>query len=300
MVTIALLVALMGLLGCVVVEFCLRLLCRPLLYVADDRVGYLLAPNQQTHRWGNRISINQYSMRSSELMPRSPQLRILLLGDSVANGGWWTDQSEIISEQLRSLATSSLDESIEVLNASANSWAPANEMAYLQRFGTFAAQIVILLLNTDDLFGGVPTSAAVGQSSYPDRQPLLAITAALSRFRAAPSLPDSTPPDRVGFNLAAIEQIQAIVTGANGQLLLAMTPLWREINLGCRDYELKARSRLEQFVQTQRIPYVDFLPIFRSIPQPQSLYRDGIHPSVAGNQMISRCLAEQVQRLREK
>lgn len=296
-------VALLGLLACSLEGF-LRLLGfgKPLLYIADDRIGYLLAPNQQTHRLGNRISINQYSMRSSEILSnRSPQtLRILLIGDSVANGGWWTDQSQIISEQIRSLLSANASQPVEVLNASANSWSPHNELAYLQRFGTFAAQIVIVLLNTDDLFGMAPTSAPVGiDRHYPDRYPISALAAVLFRHQRAAPPSANTPADRVGFNLAAIEEIKTIVTGANGQLLLVMTPLWREIDPGSRDYELKARQRLKEFVQTQQIPYADFLPIFRSIAQPKTLYRDHIHPSVAGNQVISHHLVSQIQRLQE-
>ena len=56
---------------------------RPLLYITDPEIGYLLAPNQKTRRFGNRIAINQYSMRSPAVSPTrsSETLRILLLGD---------------------------------------------------------------------------------------------------------------------------------------------------------------------------------------------------------------------------
>src|ERR687886_3127627 len=86
----------------VMLEGVLRLLLgfgNPLLYIADEEIGYLLAPNQRTKRFGNRIAINEYSMRSSTITNTRPTstLRVLLLGDSVANGASWTDQNRTIS-----------------------------------------------------------------------------------------------------------------------------------------------------------------------------------------------------------
>ena len=85
-----------------ILEIGLRLVVgfgNPLTYNTDSKIGYLLTPNQSVTRFGNRIKINQYSMRSDpiEELRENITLRILLLGDSVANGNWWTDQSHTIS-----------------------------------------------------------------------------------------------------------------------------------------------------------------------------------------------------------
>ncbi len=40
---------------------------RPLLYVADPEMGYLLAPHQRPRRDGQRIVINGYGMRGPEI-----------------------------------------------------------------------------------------------------------------------------------------------------------------------------------------------------------------------------------------
>ena len=84
------------------IEVLLRVLLgfgNPLIYIADAECGYLLAPNQKVRRLGNRIEINEYSMRSPAIAPSAPPetLRVLLLGDSVANGGLWTHQTDTIS-----------------------------------------------------------------------------------------------------------------------------------------------------------------------------------------------------------
>lgn len=296
----------------VLLEVILRVLFgfgNPLIYVADEQIGYLLAPNQRTRRFGNQIEINQYSMRSPPTtVTRSPStLRVLLLGDSIANGGWWTDQEQTITAmmtqmlQLLAVAGTAFNQ-VEVLNASASSWGPRNELAYLQRFGTFDAQAVVLLINTDDLFATAPTSLPVGRDrNYPSHNPPLALVEAALRYvltdKPVPKL-QAEPGDRVGRNLEAIQQIQDITCQTNSQMLLVMTPLLREIGeSGPRDYEYQARQRLTDFTQTQQIAYLDFLPVFNSSEQPATLYRDHIHLSSQGNHLVSLAIMRSLQQL---
>ncbi|MDP8964811.1 MAG: SGNH/GDSL hydrolase family protein [Cyanobacteriota bacterium] len=313
----------------------------PLIYIADAEIGYRLAPNQRTRRFGNRIAINEYSMRSPPIsLKRSPStLRVLLLGDSVANGAWWTDQDKTISALIEaqlegmvgevtgeSLKIQPFFERVEALNASANSWGPHNELAYLKRFGTFEAQAVVLLINTDDLFATAPTSAPVGRDrNYPNHKPLLALVEVFRRYvlpalplpempavkaKAGVSISDreavatlgaSAPPseeDRVGFNLEAIRQIQALANVGGAQFLLVMTPLLREIGEpGSRDYEVKARMRLTDFAQNQQITYLDFLAEFNGMQTPEALYRDHIHLSPQGNQKVSELITRSLRLL---
>lgn len=280
----------------------------PPLYIADEKIGYLLAPEQKVRRMGNQIQINQYSMRSKMIEPIKPtsKLRILVLGDSIVNGGWWTDQQETISalmenELVSSLSSSSFS-SIEVLNASANSWGPRNELAYLDRFGLLEAQAVILIINTDDLFATAPTSIPVGRDRYyPSSKPPLAVIELWQQVLTKPKpIPEmeqvrAEKGDRVGFNLEAIQQIKAIATHNKAEFILAMTPLLRELQgTGSRDYEIKARERLNQFVESEDILYVDFLPVFKKFPQPEFLYRDHIHLSSPGNSLVSETLNKQL------
>jgi lysophospholipase L1-like esterase len=275
----------------------------PLIYIGDEQIGYLLAPNQRTRRFGNRIEINEYSMRSAplQMIPVPSTLRILILGDSIANGGWWTDQANTISNLLmRSLKSASIDNytEVEVLNASANSWGPRNELAYLQRFGNFQAQVVVLLINTDDLFAKAPTSLPVGRDrNYPNSKPPLALVELLQRYifkqKPIPELENiqNEAGDIVGINLEAISKIQALTRDSNSKFLLIMTPLFREIGEpGSRDYEIKARQRLSEFTKTQQITYIDMLPILNSIKDVQEVYQDNIHFNFQGNQLISQVI----------
>lgn len=279
----------------------------PLIYIADEQIGYLLAPNQRIRRYGNRIEINQYSMRSEaiEQALSSSALRVLLLGDSIANGGWWTDQdstiSSLIQGSLRATNTSNYQQ-IQVLNASANSWGPRNELAYLEKFSSFNAQVVVLLINTDDLFATAPTSLPVGRDrNYPDRKPPLALVEVLRNYVFKPKpIPEleaihKEGGDRVGINLEAIGKIQALTRQSNSQFLLVMTPLMREIGSpGSRDYEIKARQRLSEFTKTQQIAYIDFLPKFNTTKNPKTLYHDHIHLNLQGNQLVSEVIKQKL------
>ena len=275
----------------------------PLLYIADDRIGYLLAPNQRTRRFGNRVEINQYSMRSEPIAPKpdAETVRVLLLGDSIAGGGWWTDRDDTISARMAEyLREQSDSQKVEVLNASANSWGPRNELAYLERFGHFHAQAVVLLVNTDDLFAIAPTSLPVGRDrNYPARKPLLAWVEVIERYLLPePNIPEldrlrQEGGDRVGNNLAAIEQIHTQLAAEGIPLILALSPLKREVSpSGPKDYELKARDRLLDLTRSHHIPFLDFLPIFAAIDPPDTLYRDTIHPTPEGNSILSKRICQ--------
>ena len=290
--------------GFLLLELALRLLFgfgNPPLYMADDAIGYLLAPNQRVRRFGNLIAINQYSMRASQIEMSRPEnaLRVLLIGDSIVNGNWWTDQTEILSAMIAaSLSKQDTISSAEVLNASANSWGPRNELAYLRKFGTFESQIVMLVINTDDLFGVQPNSLQVGRDrSYPNKKPALAVLELTNRFQKQSPIPglkeiQNEKGDRIGKNLTAITEIKKHVDMNNSILLLAMTPLKREVLNGPREYEIVARKRVDELVTQQKIPYVDFLQTFQKNSDPDSLYRDHIHLSPDGNALVTQTLSE--------
>ncbi|NEO27307.1 MAG: SGNH/GDSL hydrolase family protein [Kamptonema sp. SIO4C4] len=293
--------------GVIVLEFGLRWrfgFGNPPLYIGDEEIGYLLKPRQKVRRMGNRIEINEYSMRGNSV-PQSRdagEFRVFLIGDSVANGGWWTDQSEIISELIKQQLETQGFKSVRVFNASANSWNPRNEAAYLRRFGLFESQVLVVLLNTDDLFGTPPTALPVGRDrTYPDKKPRFALIELYQR-----SLPRSEPSpelqaihqeggDRVGKNLAALEEMQQLASQQQAHLILALTPLLRELGEpGSRDYEKTARQRLQAFCQQQEITYIDFLPIFQQREYPGTVFRDHIHLSSLGNQVVSEVLSSAI------
>ena len=212
---------------------------KPPLYIADPEIGYLLAPNQEINRQGSLYQTNKYSMRSPSLRA-TVNKRILLLGDSVVNGSWWTDQSKTLSSLLSQQLQNGNQNDVEVLNISANSWGPRNQLAYLKRFGLFNASALVLIINPDDLFSLKPTSVVVGKSpSYPEKAPSLALIEYYQLFISPPkSIPElnqlretTTENDRLKQNLAAIKEIKAIADTSNTKFILVLIPIlksnWR-------------------------------------------------------------------------
>ena len=281
----------------------------PPLYIADPEIGYLLAPEQKLRRQGSVYETNQYSMRSQPL--QSETERILLVGDSVVNGSWWTDQTQTLSNLLANQIEKDSQDSVEVLNISANSWGPRNELAYLKRFGLFDASTLILVINTDDLVATEPTSIVVGKSpSYPNKKPTLALIEYYQLFIAdPPQIPEieqlkaATPEsDRLSANLAAIQEIKAIADASETKFVLVLTPLLREFESGSTESESTARKRLQELVSAEQIDYIDLLTEWADFPQPEFLYRDReaepsahrIHPTPQGNSKIVEAIAKRL------
>jgi hypothetical protein len=189
----------------------LELLCRyviglgdPPLYQEDRTMEYILQPSKTYHRFHNRVAVNRYGMRADDFPPqksRPDELRVLVVGDSIVYGGVRIDQSEIDTEILKRDLQDELKVPVVVGNASAKSWGPPNELAYLKRFGTFDADVVILELSSHD-YADAPTFVpVVGISAdYPSKRPLLAVddlieTYILTRFfhfRETPAGVDKT------------------------------------------------------------------------------------------------------------
>ena len=151
----------------------------PPLYRADARMEYLLQPSKTYYRFHNRFSVNQYSMRADSFPPQKisrNELRVLVVGDSIIYGGVRIDQSEIDTEILKRSLQQEFRRPVVVGNASAKSWGPPNELAYLERYGTLDADVVVLELSSHD-YADAPTFVpVVGISAdYPDKKPRLAL-----------------------------------------------------------------------------------------------------------------------------
>jgi len=271
----------------------------PPLYVADPEIGYLLAPQQKLRRQGSQYETNQYSMRSQPLQAEAKN-RILLVGDSVVNGSWWTDQTQTLSSLLTNEIESKNNNSAEVLNIAANSWSTRNQLAYLQRFGLFDAATLVLVINTDDLFATEPTSVGIGTPSYPTQKPALALIEYYQLFIAPPpKIPElealkqaTSENDRLSQNLAAIKEIKAIANASDTEFVLVLTPLLREFEAGSTESELAARNSLQELVAAENINYIDILSEWADFPQPEFLYRDRIHPTPQGNIKIIEAITE--------
>ena len=107
-----------------VIELAGRLygLCDYPLYVESPYYEYIHAPNQKLVIYGNNFSTNEWSMRSESFNKDRDTNVIIIIGDSVINGGNRIDQSRLATSLLEGYLESKFELPFKVLNISAGSW----------------------------------------------------------------------------------------------------------------------------------------------------------------------------------
>lgn len=289
------------------VEIWLRVafgLGHPALLQADPYTGYRYQPNQDLVRFGKRIVYNQYSQRSEPITSTKPadRLRVLMVGDSVLNGGNPTDQSQTITELFEQQLIAN-GHAAEVLNASAGSWGPGNELAYLQHFGTFNSDVVILEVGANDLVQPTSGSDRVGKDpNFPDRNPGSAIQEGIGRyilpgiqrfFRLTPlsEIPLAEHPARqFERNQRSFAAIAALVRERQLPFFVVFVPRYYNVIPRLAGPEFK--SEFLRQLAALKIPVIDAQTAWAKLPfqTVHSYFRDSDHLTAAGNEAVAALL----------
>lgn len=123
-------------------------------YTADARAGYYPSPNQKLDRYGGRVITNAFGMRAPDFPAHKPEgkFRVLMLGDSTLWGGSYVDQDQLYARLLdRKLDELAGGDDVEVLNMGVNGWGPFHERGFVEAFGAFDADLVLVCLPHDDV-----------------------------------------------------------------------------------------------------------------------------------------------------
>ena len=156
--------------------------CNAPLYIEDPDYEYIYAPNQRVVRFEHVVETNAFSMRSKPVSTTDTTV-VLLVGDSVINGGSLTDNSALASSQLETRLTLALKRPVRVLNISAGSWGPDNVAAYLKKWGTFHANLICLVASSHDAHDNITHQTVVGVSrNHPKEQYNSAIAELWARY----------------------------------------------------------------------------------------------------------------------
>lgn len=274
----------------------------PPLYVADSLTKYRLKPNQNLRRFGNRIEVNDYSMRSSPLSAARPpdRRRVLVFGDSELWGGSVLDQNLIATEVLRDWLPA------EVGNVSAPGWGPGNWLGWARRFGFLQATDVVLVINSYDAAETPSSEPFRGDVNHPLHPPRSALAEGLERYAlprlsirlSTPPSTKSTPPSAqptspldpgVQRNLADLRAFLRLALASGARVVAVQFADRQEATSA----ELQPGNRwIHQLLSQEGIPSVQAGPIFRGCGPIASLYTDGIHPYTAAGQV---CLAKAIQ-----
>lgn len=171
----------------------------PPLSITDPEIEYMFKPNQDCKRFGNRIFINEWGMRSmpiSKTKQDKTEVRILWFGDSVINGGNQTDHDSLATTLLENELKKKWNKPVRVMNVSAGSWGPPNMLAFLKKHGDFDADIVIITVSSHDA-QDYPTFEILNPNTHPTKKPFSALLEGVERYlpRYLPSLVAATTPE---------------------------------------------------------------------------------------------------------
>ncbi|WP_225894369.1 SGNH/GDSL hydrolase family protein [Atlanticothrix silvestris] len=298
----------------VAIEVSLRLLFglgNPVLSQADISTGYRFQPNQQIVRFGKRIEYNQYSQRSQpiSLQKLEGTLRILMVGDSVLNGGNPIDQKQIITEQLKAKLKAS-GQTTEVLNASAGSWGIGNHLGYLKKFGTFGSDIVILQIGTHDLTQPTSTGERVGKDpNYPVHS-LSAIQEAFTRYilprllgnvnlnpfsnQEIPQISPAQVAQHFQKNMEFFKTAVNLVRDKKTPIYVLFTP--NRYDLIPTPVTPPYKPEFMQVVNSLQIPVFDTYEAWSKLPTNvvETYFRDEVHLTEVGYEVVANLIFQQL------
>ncbi len=254
----------------------------PPLYEADAELEYRMVPNQTVHRFGNLIETNERGMRSPTLKGDGREI-VLVLGDSVPNGGSQTDQSQ--------LATSMLDDDRHLFaNMSAGSWGPANELAALESNLDLAPAAIVVILNSEDL-ADVPSFAPL-DAAHPAQTPAFALLEAVQTYlpryllflKGQATAPQPPSPEDYADGRAALEALLSRLDALPVPHCIVLHPTRAEVG-----GEPSADSReILARIQAHGIAVVDERDLLQAAGG--ALYRDPIHPNAEGQKLLARAI----------
>lgn len=295
-------VALLG--GLAVAEAVLRVrwgLGSPVLYDLDPAIEYVQRPNQDIRRFGNRVVVNESGMRSGPLAPLKSdpsEFRVLVLGDSVVNGGVQTDHEDLATTRVEGLLAARLGRPVRVANISAGSWGPPNLKAFLDRHGFFDADVIVLVLGSHDA-GDAPTGEPPNPTQYPTAPPRTAIGELFSRY-LAPRLPwaEAPPPagdldrlDRPDLVQRSLEDLRAIIRAARAA---GATPIllqhWERGEVAAGEAR-RGHALIAEVADAEGVPRIQLREAYERLGA-SSCFRDEVHLSARGQAALAEAIRD--------
>ncbi|MDZ4755161.1 MAG: SGNH/GDSL hydrolase family protein [Phycisphaerae bacterium] len=272
----------------------------PILYERQPAFEYRMQPNQSVRRFGRQIETNSLGLRGREFPATKSEpreLRILIVGDSVTNGGSNVDQSETAAAVLETRLAKRLNRPVLVINASANSWGPPNQLGFIERFGIFDADIAIVVLSSHDLVD-VPDPNSTGAGG-PSSPPWCAWTEVASLVW--PRLfPGTLPAKRDEGDEALAQQSLAALESLHQRLVTTVPHVAYAL---CWDRDEQAASaprpahdRLRAALTRHDCPVWELGPslIERKRLDGSAVMADVIHPSRAGHAAMAEAIDAQL------
>lgn len=304
-----------GLLGAELVAHYVLQLGDPVLMQTHPTIEYLAQPSQDVMVFGVRHRINAFGMRSDEppaIVERAdtPTLRVLVLGDSVINGGRRTNHNDLSTTNAQSILAERTGRPTWVGNASAGSWGPGNWLAYVDQYGTFNADAVAIVLAPHDI-SDTPTFNPEFAASLPTRRPssagIVAFTEAWSRYAPAVLRSDGNKPDPSDLSqpgpavrapddparIAGERDIATLLQRLSDAGVPTAMLYFPEADTDERHAGIEQRYR--DLCDEADARFVDLSDVFLTDdPKTNPAYQDRMHPSAHGRDLLADAIAEAV------
>jgi hypothetical protein len=280
----------------------------PPLYIAHPTIEYLFKPNQDLVRFGNRVLINGYGMRTPNFPAHKQnrnEHRIMVYGDSVLNGGAQTDHDKLATSILSRELSKISHTPVVVGNISAGSWGPGNWMAYALEYGFFDADTLVLVMSSHDTADN-PTFAPLNPYTHPTDRPLSAVYEGISRYlpRYLPALlPLAEEPEKTvvsedtkaeAMGLGDLRAFLSLGLVQTPRVWVLLWPTQKELAAGHRASGWEHATALCAELE---IPCLSLWePVQAALANGEKPFRDNIHPNAEGQKLIAAVLLEAVQK----
>jgi hypothetical protein len=290
----------------------------PPLTIRHSEIDYLFAPGSY-ERFGNQIHYNAQSMRADEVNAKKEdpaEFRVLVMGDSVINGGALTDDSELATRLAQERLVERLQRPVWVGNVSAGSWGPGNLLAYADHFGWFDADVVLFVLSSHDI-ADVPDFKDHLGPDFPAERPLLATGELIGRY-----LPRYLPRLSVADAPPAAERVEEEANLRTGRHLFTELLRQAKANVGsvailhhserseltgAPPNQATALARLARSLYADAhaadVEVIPLAPYLQFAPTPLRASRDPIHINALGQRLYADaiiCAVERAQGLPEE
>jgi len=261
----------------------------PPLFIADSKIEYLNKPGTY-RRFGHSIHINQWSMRSPDFGAKkatSDELRVLIVGDSVVFGGAWMRDEETATSKLAAKLEQASGRPVVVANISAGSWGPPNQLAYLERFGDFGADAIVVVWNSHDAWD-VPTFSPLGLEN-PSSAPPSALGELVTRYlipklSPAPPPPPPNTPERADESLRAARSILEFARTRHIPIAVVLHSTRPELN----QQTVEGLELFRQVAESEDVQvFMSSGALRTAFGQGKDVYKDDIHPSPGGQTLMA-------------
>lgn len=273
----------------------------PPLSMTHSSIEYLYRPVQDVMRFDKRFIVNAYGMRS-EAFSRNKgegELRIMVFGDSVVNGGNLTDHEELATTLLARRLKTELGRNVTVGNITAGSWGPGNWLAYAKEFGFFDADVVVLVASSHDAADN-PTFLPLDPGTHPQERPALALVEGITRYlpRYLPKWGAEAKREPLDEELAAATRkgladlgaFLALARAHTSWVLVLQHPERKEIESARFE---PGHAAIQKVAAEHGVPVIQLAPtLAAAIQRGEQPYRDNIHPNDVGQKILASALRQ--------